>query len=184
VLLYAFAMLTYRAFLAVIPLQEGEVEPRSRQEFVYHVHLLFFLVLFYPITRSCFVPVPLMRLVLQALGARLGRNSYSSGIVFDPLFVEVGNNSLIGQSAMLIPHVIEGHRLAHHRIRIGSNCTIGAGAVVLAGACIGDGAIVSIGAVVRKGTVIGPDEVWGGVPARLIARRPGTTRSEGLDSSK
>jgi hypothetical protein len=165
---YAFAILVYRGLLAAIPLLEGEIPPGSRQEFVYHVHLLFFLILFYPITRSCFVPVPLMRVVLQALGARLGRNSYSSGIVFDPIFVEVGDNTLIGQSAMLIPHVIEGQRLAHYRIRIGNNCTIGAGAAVLAGVSIGDGATVSIGAVVKKGTVIGPNEVWGGVPARLI----------------
>jgi acetyltransferase-like isoleucine patch superfamily enzyme len=171
-LLYAFATLIYRAFLAVFPLLEGEIAPGSRQEFVYHVHLLFFLVLFYPITRSCFVPVPLMRIVLQALGARLGHNSYSSGIVFDPIFVEVGDNSLIGQSAMLIPHVVEGHRLAHYRIRIGSNCTIGAGAAVLAGVSIGDGATVSIGAVVKKGTVIGPNEVWAGIPARRLERRP------------
>jgi acetyltransferase-like isoleucine patch superfamily enzyme len=156
--------------LVAIPLLEGEIPAGSQQEFVYHVHLLFFLILFYPITRSCFVPVPLMRVVLQALGARLGQNSYSSGIVFDPIFVEVGDNSLIGQSALLIPHVIEGHRLAHYRIRIGNNCTIGAGSAVLAGVSIGDGATVSIGAVVKKGTVIGPNEIWGGVPARLIEK--------------
>jgi Hexapeptide repeat of succinyl-transferase len=183
-LLHVFAVSIYRTFLAAMPLLEGEVPPHSRQEFVYHVHLLFFLVLFYSITRSGFVPVPLMRVVLRALGARLGQNTYSSGIIFDPIFIEVGDNSLIGQSAMLIPHVIEGHRLAHYRIRIGSNCTIGAGATVLAGVTVGDGAIVSVGAVVTKGTAIGPNEIWGGVPAKLIDRRPEISTCETSASSK
>ena len=64
--------------------------------------------------------------------------------------------------------MIEGQRLAHYKIRIGNNVTIGASAIVLAGAQIGDDATVAIGAVVAKHSVIGPGEVWGGVPARMI----------------
>jgi serine acetyltransferase len=168
VFLYIYALLLFRLSLAVCPLQEGEIPVRSRQEFIYHVYLLFNLILFYPITRSSFVPVPLMRLFYQALGGKLGVNTYSSGVIFDPQFVELGDNTIVGQYALLIPHVVEGERLAHYPIRIGSNVTIGAGATVLAGVTIGDSAIVSVGAVVRKSTVIGDGETWGGVPARLL----------------
>ena len=167
-LTYIYALIAYRLFMYFIPLQEGEIAEKSRKEFGYHVHLLFNLILFYPLMRSGATPVPLMRLVYLALGARLGVNTYSSGIIFDPLLVDIGANSIIGQYALLVPHVIEGKRLAHYRISIGDNVTIGAHAVVLAGVTIGDNAIVAIGAVVQKGTRIGPNEVWGGVPARLL----------------
>jgi acetyltransferase-like isoleucine patch superfamily enzyme len=178
VFLYGYAVLLFRLFLWRFPLRDGEVSPGSRQEFVYHVYLLFFLILFYPVMRSGFMPVPAMRLVFQALGAKMGANTYSSGIILDPTFVTLGDNTLVGQYALLVPHVIEGERLAHYPIRIGSNVTIGAGATVLSGVTIGDNAIVSTGAVVKKGTQIGDGEIWGGVPARLIGHRTGSTTVE------
>jgi len=70
-----------------MPFGTGEIEAGSREEFSYHVYLLFYLILFYPIMRSGFMPVPLMRLVYQALGARLGSNTYSSGIILDLPFL-------------------------------------------------------------------------------------------------
>jgi acetyltransferase-like isoleucine patch superfamily enzyme len=169
---YLFAFILFRLFLRFARFQAGEIEPRSRQEFIYHVYLLFFLILFYPLMRSGFVPVPLMRLVYLALGARLGKNTYSSGIILDPPFVAIGDNTLIGQYATLIPHVIENKNLAHYEIRIGSNVTVGAHAVVLAGVTIGDNALVATGAIVSKGTQIGEGERWGGVPARLLHSKP------------
>ncbi|HEV8500058.1 MAG TPA: DapH/DapD/GlmU-related protein [Casimicrobiaceae bacterium] len=170
VLLYAYAIAVYRLFLACFPLREGEIAKGSGQEFVYHVYVLFYLMLFYPVIRSGIPPAPFMRAFYRALGARLGVNTYSQGILHDPPFVTIGRDSVVGQSALLIPHVIEGERLAHHAIRIGDRATVGAGAIVLSGVTIGDGAIVSAGAVVPKGTAIGAGEIWGGVPARLVRR--------------
>ena len=166
--LYVYAIALYRLFMALVPLGEGEIAERSREEFGYHVYVLFYLILFYPLMRSGAVPIPLMRLLYLALGARLGNNTYSAGIILDPPFIEIGANSAVGQYALLVPHVIEGKRLAHYRIRIGDNVTIGAHAVVLSGVSIGDNAIVATGAIVPKNTVIKANEVWGGVPARLI----------------
>jgi hypothetical protein len=171
VLLFLYVLGVYRLFLLLMPLREGEIGMGSREEFTYHVYLLFYLVLFYPLMRSGAVPVPLMRLIYLALGAKLGANTYSSGIILDPRFVEIGSNSIVGQFALLVPHVIEGSNLAHYRIRIGNNVTIGAHSCVLSGVTIGDNAIVATGAVVSKGTQIGPGEVWGGVPARLLGRK-------------
>ena len=171
--LYFYAILIFRLFLRAFPLRAGEIAEGSQQEFVYHVYVLFFLMLFYPIMRSGFVPAPFMRLFYLGIGAKLGTNTYSQGIIHDPQFVEIGDNSVIGQYALLIPHVIEGRRLAHYPIRMGHNVTIGAGATVLAGVVVGDGAIVSTGAVVTKGTLIGDGEIWGGVPARLLGKTSG-----------
>ncbi|MGY6276122.1 acyltransferase [Methylomonas sp. MgM2] len=168
IILYIFALLIFRLFLWVAPLKEGEIPTGSKQEFVYHIYLLFFLVLFYPIMRSGAIPLPIMRMIYLALGAKLGANTYSSGIILDPQFVEVGSNSLIGQYALIVPHALENERLAHYRIRLGNNVTIGAHAVVLGGCVIEDNALVATGAVVKKGTHIAAGEVWGGVPAKRI----------------
>ena len=165
---YAGAIAVFRVFQRVTPLRPGAIPLASQQEFVYHVYQLFFLLLFYPVMRSGAMPVPLMRVFYQALGARLGSNSYSSGILFDPGFVTIGANTIVGQYALLVPHVHEGAHVAHFPIRIGSNVTIGAHAVVMSDVEVGDGAIVAVGAVVPKGTRIGAGEVWGGVPARRI----------------
>lgn len=164
--LYAGAIVAYRGWLALRPLPTGDIPPGSAAETTYHVYLLFFLVLFYPITRSGVMPVPLLRLFYQALGGRFGINSYTSGIVFDPIFVTIGDNSILGQGSVIVPHAIEGLHLSHERVRIGSNVTIGVNAVVLQGCVIEDDAKIGIGAVVAKNTHIGRGEIWLGVPAR------------------
>lgn len=168
--LYAWALALFRGFMAAFPLPIGEIAEGSRAEFVYHVYVLFFLLLFYPVIRSGIPPAPFMRLFYQALGARLGANTYSQGIIHDPLFVEIGRDSVVGQGALLVPHVIEGSRLAHYPILIGNNVTIGANSVVLSDVEIADRAMVASGSVVQKGSRIGPGEIWGGVPARLIGK--------------
>jgi acetyltransferase-like isoleucine patch superfamily enzyme len=167
-LFYLYGIAIHRLFHYLIPLQEGEIIEESREEFAYSIYILFYLIIFFPLIRSGFLPLPLMRLIYKALGARLGDNTYSSGIIFDPPFVRIGANTIVGQYAQLIPHVVEGRRLAHYSINIGSNVTIGANAVIMPGVTIGDNAIIGLGSVVTKGTHIGPGEIWAGVPARKI----------------
>ena len=166
--LYIYAIIFYRFFLYVIPLKEGYIKEGSREEFGYHVYLLFYLIMFYSLTRSKFIPVPLMRMVYLALGARLGPNTYSSGTILDPTLTFIGANTIIGQDAVLFSHAIEGRHVSHASIRIGDNVTIGANSVIMSGVNIGDGAIIAASAAVPKGTQIGPGEVWGGVPARRL----------------
>jgi acetyltransferase-like isoleucine patch superfamily enzyme len=163
---FLFTIVAYRLFLFVAPLEIGPLAPGSRAEFVYHVYELFYLSIFYSVTRTYFVPVPLMRLVYMALGARFGANSYSAGTIFDPPLISVGDHCIIGHDSLLFCHVVEGDNLELYPIRIGNGVTIGGRAVIMPGVTIGDGAIVAINAVVMKGSRIGPREVWSGNPAR------------------
>src|SRR5262245_32839921 len=75
-LFYAFGILSFRVFLKLRPLAAGEIARGSAAEFTYHVYLLFFLLVFYPVMFSSIVPVPLMRVFYQLLGARMGPNTY------------------------------------------------------------------------------------------------------------
>lgn len=167
---YVSAFAVYRIFLRFCPLREGEIIAGSREEFSAQVNILFYLLLFNSLIRTHFLPVPLLRLVYLALGARLGRNTYSAGVLLDPPLTIAGDNCIIGHDAVLFAHAIEGARFSLETVRLGNDVTIGATAVVMAGVTVGDGAIVSAGAVVLKGTRIGPGEVWGGVPAKLLKR--------------
>lgn len=166
VLLYGYAIMAYRGFLAFFPLRDGPVDKGSREELIYHVYLLFQLIFFQPLTRSLLVPVPLMRLIYLALGAKLGENTYSGGTLLDPPLVRIGSNTIIGHDAVLFSHVMEGDRLELATIEIGNNVTVGAKAVIMPGVRIGDGAIIAVNAVVIKGTRVEPGERWAGIPAR------------------
>jgi acetyltransferase-like isoleucine patch superfamily enzyme len=171
VFIYLYAFLIYRIFLRVFPLCEGSIPEGSREEFAAQVNILFYLLLFNSLIRTHFIPVPLMRLVYLALGARLGANTYSAGTILDPPLTRIGDNSIIGHDAVLFSHAIEGRNFSLNAIRIGNNVTIGATAVIMSDVEIGDGAIISAGAIVTKGTRIGACEVWGGVPARQLKPR-------------
>ena len=171
ILIYLYAFLIYRMFLYFVPLGVGVVEEGSRRELAAQVNILFYLILFNALIRTHFIPIPLLRVVYLALGAKLGSNTYSAGTILDPPLTYIGANSIIGHDAVLFSHAIEGKRFSLNPIRIGDNVTIGAKAIVMSDVVIGDDAIVSAGAVVTKGTRIGAGEIWGGIPARLLRRQ-------------
>jgi acetyltransferase-like isoleucine patch superfamily enzyme len=175
-LIYLWGFVVYRLFLLALPLREGYVAEHSRDELAANVNILFYLLLFNSLIRTHFIPVPILRLVYLALGARLGSNTYSAGVLLDPPLTRIGANTIIGHNAVIFAHVIEGSRLELKSVEIGDGVTIGATAVVMAGVHIGDDAIVSAGAVVAKDTRIGAGEVWGGIPARLLKPAPGGAR--------
>lgn len=168
VLVYAYAILIYRGFLHLRPLPEGDIAAGSTEEFTYHVYLLFYLILFYSLTRSRFIPVPIMRGIYLALGAKLGHNTYCAGTILDPPLTIVGDNTILGHNIVFYSHAIEGQHLSHATIRVGNNVTIGANAVIMSGVTIHDGAIIAAGAVVGKDKNIAAGEVWGGIPAKRI----------------
>ena len=61
-----------------------------------------------------------------------------------------------------------GHNVTIHGSKIRDFALIGMGAVVMDDAEVGEGAIVAAGSVVLSRTKIGPNELWGGAPAKFI----------------
>lgn len=72
--------------------------------------------------------------------------------------IEIGNEVTIGHNATV------------HGAKIEDKALIGMGATLLDNCHIGKGAIIAAGALVLKNTQVGPKEIWGGVPAKLIKR--------------
>ena len=132
----------YRFFLKKWPFSEGELPSDHPHELRYLVYLIFWLLIFNPLLRISIIPAPLSRLVLLALGSKVGKSSYSSGLVLDPHLVTIGHNTQLGLDCLIVPHNQTNDKLAHYPIKIGNNVTIGGRAVVMAGCTIDDGAVV------------------------------------------
>lgn len=61
-----------------------------------------------------------------------------------------------------------GHNVTIHGAKVKDFALIGMGAVILDDAEIGEGAIIAAGSVVLSRTKVGPNELWGGAPAKFI----------------
>ena len=76
--------------------------------------------------------------------------------LYEKSTIEIGNDVSIG------------HNVTIHGSKIHDFALIGMGAVVMDDAVVGEGAIVAAGSVVLSRTQIGPNELWGGAPAKFI----------------
>lgn len=93
--------------------------------------------------------------------------------------IKIGNNVNVQDGSVLHTlyqkstieigdHVSIGHNVTIHGAKIHDYALIGMGAVVMDDAEVGEGAIVAAGSVVLSRTKIGPNELWGGTPAKFI----------------
>jgi hypothetical protein len=92
--------------------------------------------------------------------------------ILDPQGVQLGRNVVIGFNATVTAHYQERDALIIKRTIIEDDVVIGGHAVIYGGAHIHEGAIIGAGAIVLPDTVVGPNEFWGGVPARKIRDLP------------
>jgi acetyltransferase-like isoleucine patch superfamily enzyme len=114
----------------------------------------------------------LFNVYLRLMGAKVGRNVIiNTNKIYDHDLLEIGENTIIGGDVIIIAHVAEGRRLIRRRVHIGRNVTIGQMTSIFPGAKIGDNVVIGAHTLVPKNAVIPNDTVWGGVPARQLAKR-------------
>jgi hypothetical protein len=105
-----------------------------------------------------FVPMTfLSQMYYRLAGCRMGRDVYVNTLeVNDPYLVSIGDNSVIGGGAVIVPHVFESGRLILAPVVIGRDCLIGADAYLSPGVTIGDGSVIGLRVHLRKGTQVPP----------------------------
>lgn len=105
-----------------------------------------------------FVPMTfLSQMYYRLAGCRMGRGVYVNTLeVNDPYLVSIGDNSVIGGGAVIVPHVFESGRLVLAPVTIGKRCLIGAEAYLSPGVTIGDGSVIGLRVHLRKGTQVPP----------------------------
>lgn len=107
----------------------------------------------------------------RGMGARMPDSVLLGGrtLIFDPWFLEVGENVNIGTDAVILGHLGHGKEIILGRVVIGDGAVVGMRAVIFPDVRIGRFARVAAGAFVVRGTVIPDGETWAGVPARKVA---------------
>lgn len=88
-------------------------------------------------------------------------------IAFGVVMLTGGNHPTDGETH---PAFYNGRKGRNGPIRIGNNVWIGARATILPNVKIGDNCIIAAGAVVTKD--VEPNTIVGGVPAKLIKKKP------------
>jgi acetyltransferase-like isoleucine patch superfamily enzyme len=91
--------------------------------------------------------------------------------IFDPWFLEVGENVNIGSDAVILGHLGHGKEIILGRVIIGDGAIIGMRAIIFPDVRIGSHARVAAGALVLRGTVVPDGETWAGLPARKVEAR-------------
>lgn len=77
---------------------------------------------------------------------------------------------------------IKGHPSTNGDVTIGNDVWIGQGVTIMSGITIGNGAILATNSVVTK--AVGPYEIWGGNPCKLIRKRFDDEKIESLEKIK
>lgn len=183
-LIYTFNIITLRLFLWKRNFKEGLFVEGTPEEFSHNIYVMYCLFLLNGLTQNKLIPIPLMRIIHICLGAQLGKNTFSAGVIFDPFMIQVGNDSILGFDSVLCPHAIEGNKIFYGKIIIGNNVTIGMRSIILAKSIIEDNAIVAAGSLIKKGTHIKAGETWGGTPAKLLQTKITTAEETTLNSKQ
>lgn len=119
-------------------------------------------------------------------GVRLGRNVKVLPFAFIPTGVTIEDGAFIGPHACFTndryPSAVDAHGALLTEAgwqlvptQVGTGASIGAHSTILCGVTIGDGAMVAAGSVVTRD--VASNMLVAGVPAKVVGRRPGGTRS-------
>ena len=109
----------------------------------------------------------LRRFYSNVFSRKIGKIMIMSGTIEHSL-VDIGSNAIIGHSAEIWGHMIEGDKIYIRKVKIGSNCTIGTKSVVMPGAEIGNNTIVGACSLVPKNAKLDSNAVYVGVPVKRI----------------
>ena len=117
-----------------------------------------------------FLPdIELKNRIYRKTGMKIGKNVsiFASNLdILFPELIEIGDNTIIGNTTAVLTHEFLSHSSRKGRVKIGKDVTIGGMSLILPGIEIGDGAIVAAYSLVNKN--VEPGTVVGGVPIKRI----------------
>ena len=120
---------------------------------------------------TLFRGTPLWTMHLRLAGAQLGRRVYVNSLaVSDYNLLECGDDVVIGGSAHIAGHTVEGGVVKTARVRLGDRVTIGIGCVIEIGVEIGPDAQIGAMSFVPKYARLPGGVTYVGVPAEPIQK--------------
>lgn len=115
---------------------------------------------------------PLSFIMSRIFGPKTRSTNFTDVLYLDPYAIEVGKNVVVGYGAIISAHAQMRDEIIIKKTIIEDNVLIGGNVIIYQGCHIKNGAVLMGGAVLRPGTVVGENEVWGGIPAKLIKSLP------------
>ncbi|MFH1445629.1 MAG: acyltransferase [Nanoarchaeota archaeon] len=107
----------------------------------------------------------------RRIGMKIGKNVSIFGSNFDiffPELIEIGDNTIIGQSNMFITHEFLQNEWHNGGIKIGKNVLIGTMVLVIPGVKIGDNSTIAAYSLVNKS--VPKNSFVGGVPIKILGQ--------------
>lgn len=116
-------------------------------------------------------------MLLRLSGVKVGKHVHiGEHVIIDTMFPEnitIGDNTTITMRCTILTHYYKPNsknkRFFKGKVNIGKRVFMGCHSVICAPVNIGDDAVIAAGAVITKDIPSG--EIWGGVPAKFIAKR-------------
>lgn len=136
-----------------------------------------------------FYGTPLIRIYLNCMGAKIGKNVYIGNLSRKPFsllydLLEVGDNSNIGLDAQLCNQYIKDGYIHIGPIKIGKNCYIGNRALIKPHTTMQDNSYLDEMACLQECTEIPSQQFFSGSPAKLTLNSTNQKLLEKLKSKK
>ncbi len=117
-------------------------------------------------------PLLLYPWLLRRYGATIGKNVYiATDTRIDAPLTEIGDNTFVGNRAVIANHGNIGRDAFFGRVRIGRNCTIGYLSLIPPNVIIEDKVVVGVYTAVKMHSRLPKDSIWVGIPARQLERK-------------
>ena len=145
-------LIYYRAILKMIPQKEGEI-PREPDNWKWRKQFLRVIVNSMITALSSFI-VRLFPRLLVLLGSKIGKNVAVKGKILNAELIELEDNVIIGDEAIITAHIVEYGNMIFKTVKICRGTTIGARSIIFPGVKIGANALVAANSLVSKDTHI------------------------------
>jgi acetyltransferase-like isoleucine patch superfamily enzyme len=116
----------------------------------------------------------------RLLGMKIGKNTLIGGVIKDPCVTEFGDNTTIGEFAIIYGHIhnYKNVTIKIGRVIIGNNCIVGAGSIIMPGSVLQDNVTLAAGALVTQDQILETGKTYAGVPAREIKTDTETSKTK------
>lgn len=120
----------------------------------------------------------IINLYFRLMGVKIGKRVIiNTTAISDWDLISIGDDSMLGDDAVILGHAAEKGKLKMSHVRIGKGCTIGRDTALMPGVEVADGAVVAAMTVVTKGKKLEENSVWAGTELRMLKVKGGLEAS-------
>ena len=160
-----WSWLVHRVVIALHRPREG-IFPRDRKNVDYRYWTIRAVIMKFPLWVCHTFPFPWIDiLVFKMFGNNVPLRTPMFDAWIDSEFIEIDQNSTIGQGSVVMSSMITTEFLIIKRVKIGKNCVVGGHAVISPGTVMPDNVVLGAFSATSYGQVLEPNWVYMGNPA-------------------